>query len=314
MYCRNALNHSAVRSLRELTPSGRSTLLALSVVLATFLAACGRDAATGPEETGTVTISDASLNFGPTTAGSVVTRSFRITADAANSGAVSGSVRLGSESDPVFSISSGGGDYSLAPGESQTVLVRFAPTSGGVTSTATVEVGAGAEELPCSGFGSGVPYYRFSPTALSEGTATTNYKPFADSGVAVDYGTGRSHGSNPSWFECGPGGWIFNGNGISESTVGYTFHVPSGVTAVEVIMGMEAEGDCVQVLVQIDGTEHRTEDLSGCRTFRKTYAISPGTREIRIGTDQQGLCGRDLHVNYVRFEFQGINVSASDWN
>ncbi|MEZ4647679.1 MAG: hypothetical protein R3E97_02640 [Candidatus Eisenbacteria bacterium] len=311
---RNALNYHTDRAARGLRISGRSTLILVSLAFTALLSACGRDSATAPEPAGTVTVSETSLSFGSVTAGSATTGSFRITADAANSGQVSGSVRLGAESDAVFSISSGGGDYSLAPGESQTVLIRFAPTAGGVSSTATVEVGAGASDLPCSGFGSGVPYYRFSPTALSEGTVTTNYKPFADSGVTVGYGTGRSHGSSPNWFECNSSGWIFNGNAIAESTVGYTFHVPNGVSAVEVIMGMEAESDCVQVLVEIDGTEHRTEDQSGCRTFRRTYAITPGTREIRIGTDQQGFCGADLHVNYVRFEFQGINVPPSDWN
>ena len=47
-----------------------------------------------------------------------------------NSGAfpLTGTVRLGSTCSPAFSIVSGGGAYTLAPGAARSVVLRFAPT------------------------------------------------------------------------------------------------------------------------------------------------------------------------------------------
>lgn len=43
------------------------------------------------------------------------------------------------------------------------------------------------------------------------------------------------------------------GNPASESTVGWTFDLPSGTSSVGVQLRLEAEDDCVQRLIQIDG-------------------------------------------------------------
>ncbi len=101
---------------------------------------------TGTEESPVCTIAPPALDFGEVTVGANQSLTFTITNDGA--GTLSGSV---SESCNAFSLTAGGGSFSLAAGESQSVTVRFAPDAEGEFSCA-VQTGAGeCGELNCSG-------------------------------------------------------------------------------------------------------------------------------------------------------------------
>lgn len=86
------------------------------------------------------------LSFGSVSVGSYSERTFTIT----NRGSVdlSGTV---SETSDAFSLSEGGGAYSLAPDESLEVIVRYAPTAAG-THTGVIETGdATCTDVTCTG-------------------------------------------------------------------------------------------------------------------------------------------------------------------
>jgi hypothetical protein len=128
--------------------------------------------------------------------------------------------------------------------------------------------------------------------------------------VAVD---GNVDYADPGWLQCNGPTWIFNGNSVTESRVWFEFNVPSGTTKMTVTLTLEAEGDCTQLLVEIDGTEHVWENLGGrCQTISKTLNISPGKRDIRIGTDQSALCGDDLAIWDVKFQFNRSCLSSNE--
>ena len=77
-----------------------------------------------------ITVSPTSWNYGNVTVGSNSSKSFTLT----NTGdrTLTGSVN---ESSDQFSITSGGGNFSLGPGAQKSITVRFAPTSSGSKST-----------------------------------------------------------------------------------------------------------------------------------------------------------------------------------
>jgi hypothetical protein len=107
-------------------------------------------------------ISPPGLAFGDVNIGSVMDASFTIT----NMGCetLTGTV---SESCPEFSILSGGGAYSLAPGAVRTVTVRFAPTS---TGSKTCFVTAGCGDVLCEGTGTSAVSCSVVPASIDFGT------------------------------------------------------------------------------------------------------------------------------------------------
>ncbi len=91
-------------------------------------------------------VTPASLDFGSVTVGSTADRTFTFsnTGDQPLSGTVAGAVA-------PFSITSGGGAYTLAAGQSRAVTVRYAPAAAG-THTATIDTGSGdCADVPCTG-------------------------------------------------------------------------------------------------------------------------------------------------------------------
>ncbi|MBU0559165.1 MAG: peptidoglycan DD-metalloendopeptidase family protein [Bacteroidetes bacterium] len=76
--------------------------------------------------TSTITVSPTSINYGNVTVGQSMDQNITITNQSSSTGTLSGNVTI---SGTDFSITSGGGSYSLSPGQSRTVTVRFAPTS-----------------------------------------------------------------------------------------------------------------------------------------------------------------------------------------
>lgn len=111
-------------------------------------------------------LSTPAIDFGTLPVGQFADSSFTITNT--GGGTVSGTI-TGACGD--FSIVSGA-DYSLGAGQSQTVVVRFAPTASG-SAACTLETGSAAcSDLQATGTGALTTGCRVSPTALDFGTVT----------------------------------------------------------------------------------------------------------------------------------------------
>jgi hypothetical protein len=108
----------------------------------------GSFAISGTGEKGpSVAVSPSGISFDDTPVGQSTTNSFTITND--GGGTLTGSVTA----PPPFYIVSGG-TFSLGPGQSQTVTVRFSPTSEDFFSDfATVTSNGGSEQVTLSGEG-----------------------------------------------------------------------------------------------------------------------------------------------------------------
>ncbi|MEO0069628.1 MAG: choice-of-anchor D domain-containing protein, partial [candidate division WOR-3 bacterium] len=116
-------------------------------------------------------ISQTSLNFGNVSVGKTATRSFTITNQATSTDTLTGSV--GNLSGP-FSVVSGDGAFSLAPGESQFVVIAFSPElSGSASETLVITHNATNQTNPTNltltGTGTAVINLSINPTSISFG-------------------------------------------------------------------------------------------------------------------------------------------------
>ncbi len=103
-----------------------------------------------------------SLSFGEVALGEYADRSFTIT----STGSVP--LQVGPTSPcSEFSILSGGGIGQLDPGQSRTVIIRFAPTALG-TRTCSIYTGTTCVSVPCAG--TGVSRCRVTPTTIAFGS------------------------------------------------------------------------------------------------------------------------------------------------
>lgn len=104
-----------------------------------------------PEPSPAISVSPSSLSFGDVTVGDAATLTF--TVENTGGGTLSGSVSGLSD---TFMCTSGC-TYSLGGGNSQTVAIRFAPTSAGLANGMAAFSGAGGSSKPVSGTGISVP-------------------------------------------------------------------------------------------------------------------------------------------------------------
>jgi hypothetical protein len=111
-------------------------------------------------------VTPSSLSFGTVPVGSSKDLSFTVQ----NTG---GSTLTGSASTSApYSIASGG-SFSLGPGASQLVVVRFSPTAtGSLTGTVTFTSNGGNVSRPVTGTGGAAPVITVTPSSLSFGTVT----------------------------------------------------------------------------------------------------------------------------------------------
>ena len=151
------------------------------------------------------------LSFGSITVGqSSSTQSFSITN--AGGGTLSGSV---TESCLDFEITSGGGSYNLATGQSVTVQVRFAPQSVGAK-TCTIDTGTPCSvDVSCTGTGTALPPVCSvsQTTPLSFGTISVGQSSSAQSFSITNTGGGTLSGSVSEScpdFEITSGGGSYN--------------------------------------------------------------------------------------------------------
>ncbi|WP_161782621.1 choice-of-anchor D domain-containing protein [Halococcus sediminicola] len=103
---------------------------------------------TTPEPPGSpnIALSPATSDYGETLVGTNGTQTFTITNDGDSDLAVAGSTLTGSNADQ-FEITDGGGSFTLAPGDSHDVTVRFSPTATG-QQTATLDVASDDPDSP----------------------------------------------------------------------------------------------------------------------------------------------------------------------
>jgi hypothetical protein len=289
-------------------------LVALSLLF--LLTGCGDDdSPTGPGSGNAddLNVPVASLAYGTVLKDSDTERSFQISVADDAAGPVSGEVSLSPGSSNRYEITEGAGPFTLDPGESRLIAVVHSAGSPGVKAEGSVEFGIGDRVVSLSGFSSEPPEYRITPTGMNQVGINTNYRPFIGE-VALAGGSGREYGAGESWIDCASsGGWIFDGQGITESKIGLDFVTPPGATGVRVRMACEPEKDCTQILVRVDGDKRVSTDLQGCQTVTRVFPADDARTDVDIGTDEQGLCGGDLHVRWVEVQFQGLLVSESNW-
>jgi len=207
-----------------------------------------------------------------------------------------------------YSLAAGGGDYTLAPGETHNVSVSFSPATLG-DHAGTIDVGVGDMTVILEGYASWWATYRYSAASLNSGAVITNYGPFSRGGVDVTPGSGVTWDAD-SWMDCNPGSprWDFNGNSTTESAVAFEFDVPNGASEVKISFSdISVEHDCVQLLIEVDGVERTWENLEGhCDQRAFTVPLSSGIRTIRIGTDQSALCSPNMALWDIHFQFNVI--------
>ncbi len=77
-----------------------------------------------------ISVTPATVDFGDVDVGQFADQTITITNEASSAGTLTGSVNtVGPPLSPPFSVQSGGGPFSLGPGQSMTVTVRFSPTT-----------------------------------------------------------------------------------------------------------------------------------------------------------------------------------------
>lgn len=112
------------------------------------------------------TVSPESLDFGAVSVGGEAILPFTI--KNTGGGTLAGAI---AEACAEFSVFSGGGPYSLGPGEAVEVLVRFAPSSAGPRSC-EVQTGASCAPVSCTGTGEALPECVVEPASIDFGTVT----------------------------------------------------------------------------------------------------------------------------------------------
>lgn len=138
----------------------------------------------GTEENIFISISPSSLDFGEILVGEAYNQNVAITNQAGSNGSLNG---VSTISGLYFSILSGGGSFSLSPGQSRTVQVRFQPSSPGVRSgTLSITHNSTNEFTPIS-----------IPLSGEGITSIVSFETFIDSYVSSELPE-NNFGSDPS--------------------------------------------------------------------------------------------------------------------
>ncbi len=184
-----------------------------------------------------LSVSHSSIDFGDIPVGELRTASVTITNFSSSTGNVSGTISLSGHSD--FRVTSGGGSFSLQPGESRTVTIEFRPSSAGSRSaTLRIEHNANSPSspinVPISGSGRANTYrlrVSVSPSSggqirVNGGSWTTSYNEQlpADTPVTIEAR------ANSGWrFDR----WSGVPNGVPErqSRINFTLDQPMNITA-----------------------------------------------------------------------------------
>jgi hypothetical protein len=214
-----------------------------------------------------------------------------------------------------YQIISGGGSYTLQPGRSRMVTVRFSPSSSG-TKTCTIQTGGACSNVSCSGAGdASSAYIDITPLSSNYAQVKSNY--WILSSINLVY-HGISY-EDPTWNNC-PIGWRVNGDYFFERGIEIqNLYVPSGCTRLRVTHRADAEDPCVWLLLQIDGNEYTKSTSTTCQSYYWSvswpFPNSSGNRDILLGTDNYH-CYKDIVITCyssaecIHYEFEGLCPSG----
>lgn len=239
-------------------------------------------------------VSPTALNFGGQAAGSCsAPQSFTITND--------GNVTLTGYVPwcPPFRVTSGGGDFSLAPGESHAVSVTFCPTTVDSSRCDLAIVGVSAcPPVTCRGTGTPPPACEVSPASLPFGAVAVGSCSDTQSFAIRNTGGGLLTGSVPA--SCGPY-TVTSGAGAFSIPAGGSHRVAlkycpagQGEEDCDLAVGANAAcqsvplygaGNCVDTVIVTSIPAGATIFLDGAVTSDVTphaYTLNPGAHTFSV--------------------------------
>ncbi len=184
-----------------------------------------------------ITVAPAAFNYGPVATGNSLSQIFVVTNDAkAVENLVVSSTDIVGANSGEFGITSGGGSFTLTPGQSRNVTVNFNPTTIGVKSAALRFFSNDPDENPfsvtLSGSGTGLAEINVSPGSFNFGSRPLNSTTqqgftISNSSLATDnliVDSSRVIGGNANQFAILSGGGSFtvNPGGSQNITIGFT--------------------------------------------------------------------------------------------
>lgn len=269
-------------------------------------AGCRDDSPSAPRVQNVLTVSPQVINFG-NVCQTTIAREFYIKAPATNTKPVKGTV---SEDCGNFFIAAGSGDYTLEPGDSLLVDLRFVGYGGGYQ-TCEIETGPAAPNVTASANGQVYAFMKVEPVSGSTFRWSSNYFTSAPK-VTLDNTTIE----RPSWAQCR--GFRIQGSPFEENgvTIG-NMRVPGSCSSISIGGSRDAESGCNQreLLVQLDGNReyYFTAPLvcSGGGESVPWPWNTTATHAVMIGLDQSNdiFCYADVVCNYFNIRFRGVCVN-----
>lgn len=259
--------------------------------------ACPALACTG---TGTVLqpscqVSPPALAFGAQTAGGCSSpQSFTITNG--GNGTLVGTVPAACG---PFTVTSGSGALSLAPGQSRSVTVVFCPTSQGPAACDLAFAGnVSCPAVGCSGTGTPGPACRVSPASLAFGTLNFGACSDTQSFTITNIGGGLLAGSVPAscgpyWVTTGVGPFSLPAGGSHQATVKFC-PTGQGFASCDLTIGANAactaipcygEAVCVDTVIVTSNPAGATIFVDGANTSEVTphaFTLSQGYHSFRV--------------------------------
>ncbi|MGC9445078.1 MAG: choice-of-anchor D domain-containing protein, partial [Candidatus Methanospirareceae archaeon] len=150
----------------------------------------------GGEELPTIELTPAIYSFGTVQEGQC-SAEYSFTLTNTGGGTATGSVSLTGTQATQFTITSGGGSFSLGPGASKTIKVKFCPTSAGTKTATLFADGANCNDAASSlsGTGAGAPAIALTPASYNFGTAQAGQCSAEHSFTLTNNGGGTATGS-----------------------------------------------------------------------------------------------------------------------
>jgi len=241
----------------------------------------------------TIMVTPSSLTFGTVTVGEIRDTTITISNATGSSGPLEGSTSV---SGSGFSIVTGGGSFSLQPGQSRTVIVRFAPTqvipySGALSITHNATNTGSPIPVPLSGTGVNAITITVTPSSVAFGTVTVGQ--IRDTTITISNVTGSS----------GPldGSTSVSGSGFSIVSGGGAFSLSPGQS--QIVSVRFAPSNAVPysggVTITHNGTNANnpiTVPLSGTGTNAITVTVTPSSIAFGAVTVGQTL-DRDITIS-----------------
>ena len=223
-----------------------------------------------------IAVSPSSKNYGNVRVGSSSSQSFTVSNEGNGTLNVGGTSLTGTNSDQ-FSITSGGGSFSLAPGGSRTVAVAFNPTNTGAKSAnlrfSSDDPDEGTKDVALSGTGT-LPDIGLSPSSQNYGdvvvdqTGSETFTVSNDGDATLNVSSTTITGTNSDQFSITSGGGSFSLSPGSTRSVTVQF-APTSEGAKSANLSLSSD----------DPDENpKTAALSGTGIVIPDIAVSPSSK------------------------------------